>query len=180
MSKVFALPTIEPTTTNQAFIKLSENVIQHIQTDGISNIRTDEAKPYHKPEEKLQPQSIRKSEGIAPINSLIPLSHIVNGNGSMLMSHTTSPQQKQALEQNLDDLLSQKGQLTNFIRQSLPADYQKKIGIDTLLEQADAEQRIAQQFRHLLNNRQALTSALQALKESSLPAVTHEQSITDL
>ena len=54
------------------------------------------------------------------------------------------------------------------------------MGIDTILEQKDAEQRIAQQFRHLLNNRQALTSALQALQEPSLPAVNDMQPITDL
>ena len=54
------------------------------------------------------------------------------------------------------------------------------MGIDTILEQKDAEQRIAQQFRHLLNNRQALISALQALQEPSSPAVTDDQPIIDL
>ena len=180
LSKIFALPTIEPTATNQAFIKLSENVIQRIQTNGVLKIRTDELKPDQKPVDKMQPSSIRKSDGITSGNSQIPVSHISNAIVSMLVQHTTSPQQKQALEQHLNHLLSQEGQLTNFIRQSLPADYQKKLGIDTVLEQADAEQLIAQQFRHLLNNRQALTSALQALKESSLPAVINEQSTPDL
>lgn len=180
LSKVFALPTIEPTTINQGFIRLSENVLQRIQTDGIPNIQTDEPRPDHKPVDNIQAPSIRKSDGIVPINSLTPMSLISNANDSMLLQHTTSPQQKQALEQDLNHLLSQEGQLKNFIRQSLPADYQKKMGIDTILEQKDAEKRIAQQFRHLLNNRQALISALQALQEPSLPAVTDEQPIIDL
>lgn len=63
----------------------------------------------------------------------------------------------------MDQLLSKDGQLTNFVRQNLAVDYQKAMGIDTLLEQANAEQRIAQQFRHLINDHQALADSLKTL-----------------
>lgn len=147
LSKLFPLPHIELTASNEAIINFGEHLIQRIEAGGIPINRPDEQQTAPKSTPSIESPSIQKSNGL---------------------KQTIAPQQKQALEQHLEHLLTQEGQLTNFIHQNLPAEYQNDLGIAALLEQENAEQRIAQQFHHLLSDRQALMSALKSLKKIPL------------
>lgn len=167
-SKLFPLPPIELTASNQAIINFSEHLIQRIEAGGILRNKADEAQTTPKSAPLIKSQSTQKSDGMTPSGNVKPLTRIHNNLDTLLLKHTSSPKQKQALEQQLNQLLAEDGQLINFIRQNLPNEYQQDIDITKLLEQEDAPKRIAQQFNHLLNDRQALMTALQSLKHNSL------------
>lgn len=168
LSKLFPVPQIEVTASNEAIINFGERLIQRIEAGDILINRPEEQQAAPKSTPSTESPSVKKSGGNSQSGGLNPTTSVKNAADDILLKQTIAPQQKQALEQHLEHLLSQEGQLTNFIRQNLPTEYQKDLGIASLLEQENAEQRIAQQFHHLLSDRQALMSALQSLKQLPL------------
>lgn len=86
LSNFLALPHIAPTVSNQAIVNVGERIVQYIDAK-----RQDVPKETKGPKNKMQPQSIRKSDGIAPSGGLHPLSNLSSDRENILVKHINNP-----------------------------------------------------------------------------------------
>lgn len=160
------LPAIQSSPLNQGLINQSENLARIIQTALTERIESHQEIPSEPTKQLIKPPQNKVNSGIKKSNGSQSQSTELSPTNQALAQLDNDPKLQTALQLRLQTLMQTEGQLSNFIRQTIPLSHLNQEAVNSLLQEADAEKRIAEQFKYLLNDHDALISALQSLQNN--------------